>query len=191
MTKNIIFDIGGIIFDDSLKNISNILNEDASLLYNKVYGKSFKQCLLGNLTVTDYIETFKNDKDYNKIKFLLSKENMPISYPLIRNNYNYISKLKERGYNLYLLSNITSDTYQYINKIINIDEIFNGSIFSFKENIIKPDLKIFDLIIKRFSLNKSETIFFDDKQKNIDAALKLGIKGILFKKIDDIENNLY
>ena len=48
MIKNIIFDIGGIIFDDSVQNISNILNEDASMLYKKVYGKSFIDCILGN-----------------------------------------------------------------------------------------------------------------------------------------------
>ena len=33
-------------------------------------------------------------------------------------------------------------------------------------------------------------MFLDDKQKNIDAANEFGIKGVLFKTIKDIEDNL-
>ena len=55
MIKNIIFDIGGVIFDDSIKNISNILKEDATTFCKKVYGKSFIDCVLGNQEGTDYI----------------------------------------------------------------------------------------------------------------------------------------
>ena len=39
-------------------------------------------------------------------------------------------------------------------------------------------------------LNKEETIFFDDKKRNIDIANEIGITAILFKKISDISNNL-
>ena len=103
MIKNIIFDIGGVILDDSIKNISDLFKEDATELWKKAFGKSFKNCLLGNIEVSDYIETFKNDVDYDKIKYILSKENLNISYPLMKENYEYISSLKDEGYNLYIL----------------------------------------------------------------------------------------
>ena len=64
MIKNIIFDIGGVMFDDSTQNISNILNIDASELCKKVYGKSFIDCLLGNQEVSNYIESFKMPTNY-------------------------------------------------------------------------------------------------------------------------------
>ena len=188
MIKNIIFDIGGIIFDDSSQNISNILNEDASNLCKKAYGKSFINCLLGNQEVSDYIETFKNDIDYKKIKYILSKKNLHISYPLMKNNFDYISKLKDKGYNLYILSNITKESYEYIINTIDIDKVFNGGIYSYQEKIVKPNRKIFELIINKYKLNKEETIFFDDKQKNIDAANEIGINAVLFRTIKDIEN---
>ena len=190
MIKNIIFDIGGVMFDDSAQNISNILNEDVSDLYKKVYGKSFKDCLLGNQEVSDYIETFKNDKDYEKIKCILSKDNLHISLPVMKDNFNNISKLKTKGYNLYILSNITKESYEYIKNTIDIDKIFNGGIYSYQEGLIKPDKGIYELIISKYNLNKEETMFFDDKQKNVDAANEFGIKGVSFKTLEDIESNL-
>ena len=190
MIKNIIFDIGGIMFDDSTQNISNILNEDASLLCKKVYGRSFSNCLLGNEEVSDYIETFKDDSDYEKIRYVLSKENLHISYPLMKSNFAYISTLKNKGYNLYILSNITKDSHEYIKNTIDIDSVFDGGIYSYQEGVIKPDKNIYERIINKYNLNRNETIFFDDKQKNVDAACEIGIKGVLFKSVEDIINNI-
>ena len=188
MIKNIIFDIGGIIFDDSITNISNVLKEDASELYKKVYDKSFVNCLLGNQSIEDYIETFKDDASYEKIKYLLN--DLYVSFPLIKENFDYILNLKDRGYNLYLLSNITKESYDYIKSVIDIDKVFSGGVYSYQEGIIKPDKKIYELIIDKYGLNKDETIFFDDRQKNVDVAIEAGIKSILFKSVEDIESNI-
>ena len=190
MIKNIIFDIGGVMFDDSTQNISNILNRDASELCKKVYGKSFIDCVLGNQEVSDYIESFKNDSDYEIIKYILGKDNLHISYPLMKDNFDYISKLKNKGYNLYILSNISRESYEYIKNTIDIDKLFKGGIYSYQEKLLKPDRQIYELIVNKYNLNKDETLFFDDKQKNVDAACNFGIKGVLFRTIEDIENNL-
>ena len=190
MIKNIIFDIGGVMFDDSTQNISNILNTDASELCKKVYGKSFVDCLLGNQEVSDYIETFKNDSDYEAIKYILGKDNLHISLPLMQDNFDYISRLKDKGYNLYILSNIAKESYEHVKSTIDIDKVFKGGVYSYQEKLLKPDRKIYELIVNRYNLNKDETMFFDDKQKNIDAACEFGLKGVLFRTIEDIENNL-
>ena len=190
MIKNLIFDIGGVIFDDSYENLNNLFNEDCSLFCKKIYGDSFNKCVLGILDVSEYVEKFKDDKDYERIKYVLNKDNLHISYPLMKTNFEFISKLKDKGYNLYILSNITKDSYEYVNSTINIDDVFLGGVYSFMEGVIKPDKKIYELIVERYNLKKEETMFFDDKQKNIDAAVEYGIKGVLFKSIDDIKNNI-
>ena len=190
MIKNIIFDIGGVMFDDSTQNISNILKKDASELCKKVYGKSFVDCVLGNQEVSDYIETFKNDSDYEAIKYILGKDNLHISYPLMKDNFDYISQLKDKGYNLYILSNIAKESYEHVKSTIDIDKVFKGGVYSYQEKLLKPDRKIYELIVDRYYLNKNETMFFDDKQKNVDAACEFGLKGVLFRTIEDIENNL-
>ncbi len=141
MIKNIILDVGGILFDDSKNNIEYVLNKNCDLI-------------------------------------------------LIKQNLEYIKKLKVMGYKLYLLTNITEDSYNYINKVINIDTLFDGGIYSYQEHVIKPNSTIYNLLIDRFGLNKEETIFFDDKEKNCISANNVGIKSIVFNSIDDIKNNL-
>ena len=104
--KNIIFDIGGIIFDDSKANMEKLLNKNCDLLYKSIYGKGFKKCLLGEKTVDSLIQESLNDKNYGEIKYMLYKNNLSLTYPIIKENFEYIKTLKDK-YNLYLLSNIT------------------------------------------------------------------------------------
>ena len=190
MIKNIVLDVGGVIFDDSKQNIQKLLNKNCDNIYKIAYGGGFKKCLLGEISVQEHINSLKNEKDFNDISYILKKENLIKSYPLIKNNFEYIKGLRKRGYKLFLLTNITEDSYNYINELINIDETFDGGIYSYQEHLIKPDYDIYNLLINRFNLNKDETIFFDDKEKNVKAANEVGIKSYVFTSINDIESNL-
>lgn len=190
MIKNIVLDVGGVIFDDSKQNIQKLLNKNCDNIYKLAYGGGFKKCLLGEISVQEHINSLKNEKDFNDISYILKKENLIKSYPLIKNNFEYIKGLRKRGYKLFLLTNIIEDSYNYINELINIDETFDGGIYSYQEHLIKPDYDIYNLLINRFNLNKDETIFFDDKEKNVKAANEVGIKSYVFTSINDIESNL-
>ena len=190
MIKNIILDVGGVFFDDSKHNIERLLNKNCDNIYRTAYGKGFKRSLLGEISVQEHINSLKNENDFNDIKYILKRENLIKSYPLIKENFEYIKNLKKRGYKLYLLTNITEDSYNYINNLININKMFDGGIYSYQEHLIKPDYDIYNLLINKFNLNKEETIFFDDKEKNVLAANKVGIKSFVFTSIEDIENNL-
>ena len=53
MIKNIILDVGGILFDDSKNNIEKILGKDCGYIYKIAYGKGFKKCLLGEISVEE------------------------------------------------------------------------------------------------------------------------------------------
>ena len=188
--KNIVLDIGGVIFDDSKKNIEKLLGKNCDVIYKLAYGKSFKECLLGNKKVNEHIESLSNYKEFEDLKYILSKKNLSKSYPLITTNFEYIKTLKKQGYKLYLLTNITEDSYNYINDLININSIFDGGIYSYQEHIIKPDKRIYNLLIDKYNLKRSETIFFDDKEKNVISAINQGISSYVFKSIEDIKNNI-
>ncbi len=190
MIKNIILDVGGILFDDSKENLVKLLNKNCDLLYKETYGKGFKECLLGNQTIKEYLNTLKDKDNYQEIEYVLNKQNLYRTYLIMSDNFNYIKKLRQKGYKIYLLTNITKDSYYYINDTINIDSTFDGGVYSYQEHLIKPDVKIYTLLLEKYNLSKEETIFFDDKEKNIIAAQALGIKAILFTSITDIEGAL-
>ena len=131
-----------------------------------------------------------NITNFNDINYILNKDNLSITLPVMKENLEYIKQLKTKGYKIYLLSNITEESYNYINSIISINRDFDGGVYSYQEHLVKPDSKIYQVLINRFKLNKYESIFFDDKIKNVIAASNIGIKSVVFKSIDDIKDNL-
>ena len=46
------------------------------------------------------------------------------------------------------------------------------------------------MILDRYKLNPSETIFVDDMEANVEGANKLGIKTILFKSPKELREEL-
>ena len=91
-----------------------------------------------------------------------------------------------KQYKIYFLSNITDVSYNYLNDKLNILNMVDGGVYSYKEHLKKPDKEIFDLLIKRFGLKKEETIFFDDSRKNVKVGNEYGIKSYVFNSVKDI-----
>ena len=89
----------------------------------------------------------------------------------------YVKKLKEK-YKLYILSNFHKDSFETISSRYNFFNYFDGGIVSAYHNCIKPDEKIYKLLIDKYNLNPTETLFIDDLEKNILKAQELGIKTI-------------
>jgi putative hydrolase of the HAD superfamily len=95
-----------------------------------------------------------------------------------------IRKLHEAGYRVYLLSNYPAkladlhwSTFSFIRDV-------DGMVISAKEHLVKPDRKIYELLISRFHLVPEECIFLDDLEKNIAAAQEVGMKGIVFQSYE-------
>lgn len=193
MIKNIILDVGGVLFDDGKQKFTRILNmdiEEVNRITNIAFGERFKQCMLGNTSIIEYIKEFESNTDYELLKYILDPKYYDVTFPIIKETVDYIYRLKDKGYKLYLLTNITDGSYAYINKILNIDKLFDGGVYSFQEHMIKPNYDFYNLLIKRYNLNKDECIFFDDVEKNIKAGLEVGINSIKYNSIEDIQNNL-
>ena len=97
-----------------------------------------------------------------------------------------LKDLKERGYNIYYLSNWSRWGVEILREKNKLDfiSLFDGGLFSYEVGVKKPDRKIYDAFLKKFKINPKEAIFVDNKKKNIDAAKKFGLRGALFDKLD-------
>ena len=188
MIKNIILDIGGILLDDGKENLREFLQvseEETNKLSKTVYGsKEFRQYLLGNINLEKCMnEIISKNPEYKKyIEKMLTSSNLKGIVPVKSNLLQVIRKLKET-YKIYFLSNITKETYLYIEEILNE---FDVGIYSFKVHLCKPDPEIYKKLLCTYNLNKKESIFFDDRQRNVDIGNELGIKSIKFNTEQDI-----
>lgn len=107
----------------------------------------------------------------------------PTLLPPIDGMCELVAELKERGYALYLLSNISTkfaDEYKDIPWLAALFSQFDGLVFSAPIGLVKPHRKIFAHLLDTYSLKAEECVFIDDSQKNIDGCNAVGIHGILF-----------
>lgn len=91
--------------------------------------------------------------------------------------------IKERGGRIYLLSNAQLPIAPEEAKECNILQYFDGACYSSQAKIAKPDIEFYDLLFKRFDLDKSESVMVgDDVVKDIKAAKKYGVDAIRCKQ---------
>lgn len=102
----------------------------------------------------------------------------------IKRTSTLLPKLKSNGHNLYCLSNMSRETFDYL-KCFEFFKYFDDIIISAHIQMMKPDIEIFNFMIKKFNISAQDSVFIDDRLENIQAAQSVGIKGILFDQSDD------
>ncbi len=90
-------------------------------------------------------------------------------------------EIKSNGLDMYCLSNMSVETYEYI-KDQKFFNLFRGIVISGIEKCMKPDKNIYKTILERYKLEAPNSIFIDDSLPNIEAAKDLGIIGFHFKR---------
>lgn len=188
MIKNIVLDVGGVILDDSAFTKARDNLDVTKLRENKV---SFSKCLLGKMEVAEFINILRRlGKEYEEYATVLSPENYEKNLPVINETVELMYKLKEQGYKIYIFSNITQPTLEYLKKKVDIENLVDDMVCSHIEHFMKPDVKFYERLIQKLNLNKNETIFFDDKIKNVEVGNSVGIKSVKFNFTEDILRSL-
>jgi len=81
---------------------------------------------------------------------------------------------------LYFLSNMPVPYARYLEANHDFLSLFDGGIFSGDVHLIKPEPEIYLALQQRYALVPEQTLFIDDLQHNVDAAIALGWKGFHF-----------
>lgn len=103
---------------------------------------------------------------------------------LISERYDYaipwIKSLKEAGFGVYYLSNYSRHLREQVPQTIDFLPCMDGGVFSCDVKLLKPDLKIYELICEKYSLKPEHCLFIDDRLENVEAAIRFGMKSIQF-----------
>lgn len=196
MIRNIIFDIGGVLLDYNPKTYLDKLDikESRRNKLNDVifHDQRWKDCLNGFISNSELIEQLvRENLEYkNEIELILSKDSLKYMLPPKQEVIEYYKSLKRKGYKIFLCSNITKDTYNYIKDNFEIIQIADGGVFSCFENISKPNSEIYYRLIEKYNLEIEKSILIDDTKRNVMSANDIGLRGILFNNIEDIKEFL-
>jgi len=97
--------------------------------------------------------------------------------------------LKNSGYKLGIISNILEPHAKY-SKVQGWFKNFSSVILSCEVGLLKPDERIYNLMLERLRLKGNECIYIDDREVNLKPAEKVGIKTILFKNATQLKKEL-
>lgn len=200
MIKNLVFDFGGVIVD---------LDKDNAI-------RQFKE--IGVHNIEDYIGLYAQqgifleveDGTIDEVTFcrnlsmLIDKE---LTFEEVKNAWlafivgldesklDYIESLKNK-YNLYILSNTNpfiqswAQSSDFSSKERPLNDYFKKIYASYEMGYIKPNRKIFELMVEDAHLIPSETLFIDDGESNITIAKEMGFKTYLAKNKEDWRDSI-
>ncbi len=101
----------------------------------------------------------------------------------------FLKELKKQGFKIYILSNLSEDTYKFVSQF-NFFNFVDGGIYSYELHICKPDKEIYKKLLEKYNLEAKETIFIDDIFDNIKSANELGINAIQFTTLDEVRQKV-
>ncbi|AAK81504.1 putative hydrolase of the HAD superfamily [Clostridium acetobutylicum] len=185
MIKNIVFDIGNVLLKFTPVEFLKSKYKDDKLveaLYENVF-KSNEWVELDRGTITEEEATCRFCKrDPHNAKYIREvMETWNEMHVPVEGTSELMKELREKGYKIYLLSNyhlkafkLISDKYDFIRDV-------DGGIISSKVKLLKPELEIYKALTNSCGIKPEESIFIDDREENVEAAIKLGFNGIVFK----------
>jgi 2-haloacid dehalogenase len=91
-----------------------------------------------------------------------------------------LAELRGHGTPLYSLTNWSAETYAPARERFAFLSWFQGILVSGEVGVIKPDPRIFELLIERFAISPEHSVYIDDVEKNTVAARPFGFHAIHF-----------
>ncbi len=184
--KNIIFDLGGVIYDIRYENIADKFRSYGITDFEKLYSKASQ---------TDSIDLFEEGKitPAEFRDYLRGLSPVPLTDEQIDEAWNAIligipkERLELLGmlrlkYNIFLYSNTNQINYDKFTSELKakygfdvFEVTFKKAYFSQILQIRKPKLEGFRAILAEQGLKPEETLFIDDSPQHIEAARKVGI----------------
>lgn len=193
--KNIIFDLGAVMFNWNPKAIAKNFTDDEDLqeriqsqLYHHQDWIDFDNAIL---TESDATKRASERLGISLLEserlFVQTKE----SLTLITKTFDLLKDVKDKKLNAYCLSNISPELFQYVAERNDLFELFDGIVTSGQENTGKPGKRIFDILIERFNISTEDSLFIDDSLANTKMADSLGITTVTFKGTNDCYKKIY
>lgn len=183
--KNLVFDMGNVLIEWNSEKILQAITDDRKL--QNLLRKEFFET--GLWVQTD--EGVKTREEMIEIVTArIGEEYRNEITQLSRYWYKYVDvytkvedriiELSKNGYNIYILSNTAYTFYDLVKEgYLPAASIAKGIVLSCEEKVLKPNEKIYNILLERYNLDPHDTMFFDDLSENIWGAARCGINGFV------------
>ena len=194
MTKTIVFDLGGVLIDHDprylyrkllpteeavLEFLSKVCNHDWNEMQDE--GRSLAEATAERIALfPDHIDLI--NAYYGRWEEMLNGA--------IDGTVAIFDELRAIGKPIYGLSNFSAETFVMARKHYAFLDWFEGIVVSGEDKLIKPDVRIYQVLLERYGLVAEDLIFIDDRKDNIETAQSLGFYGIHFTSPENLRREL-
>ena len=171
--KNIVFDLGGVLFARDKNKCPQELVDFFSFVRAEKMPAFWEEYDRGTLTrdeVTDILCQVKGC-DRDRCAALID-EAIDRQEPIAPTE-RLVGDLKAAGYKLYVLSNMSREFIDFLRRVP-VYRHFDGEVVSCEERTVKPEPRIYRILLDRYGLIPADTLFIDDRPENIAAAEQIG-----------------
>ena len=190
--KNLVFDMGNVLIEWNSEKILQAITDDIklqNLLRKEVFETGlWVQTDEGVKTREEMIEivTAKIGEEYRNEITQLSRYwyKYVAVYTKVQDR---IIELSKNGYNIYILSNTAYTFYDLVKEgYLPVTSIAKGIVLSCEERVLKPNEKIYNILLERYNLDPHDTMFFDDLPENIWGAARCRINGFVVENESEL-----
>ena len=180
---SVVFDIGNVLICFAPENfISQLFPDDEpkqKAMLSQVYaGKYWPRFDRGDLEYEEAARLLHEEYGYSEEDYLHALTGWIETKEPIEEGWRAARRCKRAGMRLYLLSNYPRRGYERMReKFADLFSVFDGGVISCYVHQLKPEREIYETLIRQCALDPARTLFIDDAEKNVDAALELGING--------------
>lgn len=196
MIKYIVFDLCGVIVEkgsipayDKIGSLLNLTKEQIReyLAESSLTGGAYRKSeITKEIFWQKALSGWGKNYDWEVLNDIWLK-----GYKLKTDVYRIVQELYKNNYKLGVLSNTVEDRFHYIDKQANLTKYFSAMVISYKDRILKPDKKAFELIIERLGVKDSyKVVYIDDKEIHAQVAKSLGMQALVFSNASQLEADL-
>lgn len=91
-----------------------------------------------------------------------------------------IQELKLKGYGVFGLTNWPAATFAEARRRFRTIGSIENYVVSSSVHLAKPEPAIYQLLLSKYNLKAQECVFIDDRADNVNAAMELGMSGIVY-----------
>jgi len=189
--KNIIFDYGNVIFEIDFRITQNALAQLGipnieNFFGHKGHDNLFSDLETGAITPAQFREGIRlaaSNSGLSDEEIDAAWNSLLIGVP--KNVHDVLLAVK-KNYRTFLLSNTNQIHYDYIMdylkkeyEVDNNDHLFEKAYYSQLMLLRKPNVEIFEQVIRENNLIPAETLFIDDSPQHLVGAEKAGLHTLL------------
>lgn len=181
--KNIVFDLGGVLFARDKHKCTPEFIDFFRFIRTDPMPDFWVEYDRGTLTLDQVIDALCALHGCTpEVARAYVREAIDRQEP-VRATERLVGELKRAGYRLYVLSNMSREFIDFLRRA-DVYALFDGEVVSCEEGTVKPEPRIYRILLDRYGLDPAETLFIDDRAANIAAAREAGIDGFLFDPHD-------